>query len=156
RILLADKVASRVAAARRLGFDAVNVEGDGQNAVAAMLAAGDGLGVDRAADCSGDPVAIRNAMLGCRRGGTVALQGIPEGTDTVAVPIHEIRRRELTIKNIRRCNVPLKRLIDIAMAGQVDLQSLVTHRFPLPEIGAAFNLVDRYADGVMKAVIVGA
>lgn len=154
-IVLADKVPARVAAARKLGFDGIQVEGDGQNAVNVLLAASDGLGFERTADCSGDPVGIRNAMLGCRRGGTVALQGIPEGTDTVAVPIHEMRRRELTIKNIRRCNVPLRRLIDLAVASRIDLQSLVTHRFKLAQIDQAFHLVDRYTDGVMKAVIVG-
>lgn len=152
-IWLCDPVPARVEWARRFGFQALEVIGDGSNVVQAMLQASEGLGFDRTVDCSGDPQAMRNAMLSCRRGGTVGLQGIPEGTDTVAIPIHELRRREITLKNIRRCNVPLKRLIEIAAAGHVDLDRLVTHRFNLTALPQAFDLVDRKADGVLKALI---
>jgi len=41
----------------------------------------------------------------------------------------------------------------MAKAGQVDLRTMVTHTFPLEDIRDAFEMVDAYADGVVKAVI---
>jgi threonine dehydrogenase-like Zn-dependent dehydrogenase len=36
---------------------------------------------------------------------------------------------------------------------QVDLRSLITHRFPLNELPAAFALNARYGEGVVKVII---
>ena len=41
----------------------------------------------------------------------------------------------------------------MALAGKVDLGTMVTHTFPLSEAGRAFDILDRYADGVVKAMI---
>jgi threonine dehydrogenase-like Zn-dependent dehydrogenase len=37
--------------------------------------------------------------------------------------------------------------------GQIDVGPLLTHRFALDEIRAAFELVAGYRDGVVKAVV---
>jgi threonine dehydrogenase-like Zn-dependent dehydrogenase len=39
------------------------------------------------------------------------------------------------------------------LAGQLRLEPLITHRFPLTDAPAAYDLVRRKADGVVKAVI---
>ena len=41
----------------------------------------------------------------------------------------------------------------MALGGQVDLRTMVTHRFSLEETGKAFDILERYADGVVKAMI---
>jgi threonine dehydrogenase-like Zn-dependent dehydrogenase len=45
--------------------------------------------------------------------------------------------------------------IRLVQERQVDLQSLITHRFPLNELPAAFALNARYGDGVVKVMIMG-
>jgi len=65
--------------------------------------------------------------------------------------MHECRRRELTIRHVRRSNnevAPFLRL-----AGRVPLARLGTHRFPLERLAEAFDLVHRRADGVLRALI---
>ena len=87
-----------------------------------------------------------------RPGGALMLVGIPP-VDAVAFDPHRMRRSELRFQAVRRqndCVVPAVRLI---AERRLDPSPLLTHRFPLGEISAAFELVAGYRDGVVKAVI---
>jgi L-iditol 2-dehydrogenase len=64
-----------------------------------------------------------------------------------------LRRKEITIINIRRQVRCTQKAIDLIASHGVDLDSMVTHRFPLGETQAAFEIVEAYRDGVMKAII---
>lgn len=46
-----------------------------------------------------------------------------------------------------------RRLMDVVATGRVDLRPLVTHRFKLDEIEAAYELFSQQRDGVMKVAI---
>jgi L-iditol 2-dehydrogenase len=103
-------------------------------------------------ECSGDEAAIRQGIELLKPGGKLVLVGIP-GAECVSFPIHDMRRKEITLVNIRRqvhCTQPA---IDVLATGGIDLNSLITHRFPLEATGEAFGLVARHGDGVMKAMI---
>ena len=65
----------------------------------------------------------------------------------------EMRRKEITIKNVRRQNGFEQKAIDAIAQLRVNLSSMVTHRFSLEETAKAYELVANYDDGVMKAVI---
>ncbi|HTP13880.1 MAG TPA: alcohol dehydrogenase catalytic domain-containing protein [Bacteroidota bacterium] len=108
--------------------------------------------VDVVYDCSGDPSAIRQGVELLKPGGRLVLVGIPE-VDEISFPIHELRRREITIVNIRRQVHCTQKAIDLLARGQVAMDSTVTHRFPLEKTGEAFDLVAGHRNGVMKAVI---
>ena len=56
--------------------------------------------------------------------------------------------------HVRRSRFGIERALPMALAGQVDLRTMVTHRFSLSETGKAFDILDRYANGVVKAMIV--
>jgi L-iditol 2-dehydrogenase len=45
------------------------------------------------------------------------------------------------------------RAIRLVEKGMVDLNAMVTHRYPLMRIVEAFDVVEGYKDGVVKAVI---
>ena len=64
-----------------------------------------------------------------------------------------MRRKEITIKNVRRQNGFEQKAIDAIAQRRVNLSSMVTHRFSLEETAKAYELVANYDDGVMKAVI---
>ena len=85
-------------------------------------------------------------------GGRVALVGIPR-LDRISYEPHKARRKELDVFNIRRSRFTVEAGLAMAKAKQVDLRTMVTHRLPLEEIRTAFELVESYADGVVKAVI---
>jgi L-iditol 2-dehydrogenase len=103
-------------------------------------------------ECSGTPEAINQGIQLLKPGGTLAIVGIPE-TDDVSFPIHELRRKEITVKSIRRQVHCTQKAIDLLDQHQVKMDSMVTHRFRLEETQQAFDLVANYRDGVMKAMV---
>jgi len=108
--------------------------------------------MDAVFECSGDQMAYDHAVQLLKPGGTLALVGIPE-YDDVSFPIHELRRREVTIINIRRQAHATQKAIDLLEQRKINLDAMVTHHFPLEETRQAFDLVANYRDGVMKAMI---
>ncbi len=103
-------------------------------------------------ECSGDQAAISQAVQLLKPGGTLMIVGIPE-VDEVSFLIHELRRKEITIVNVRRQNHCTQKAIDLLTSRKINMDSLVTHRFPLEETPKAFDLVANYRDGVMKTMI---
>jgi L-iditol 2-dehydrogenase len=108
--------------------------------------------IDVVYECSGDPEAIKQGIQLLKPGGTLVIVGIPE-VDEISFPIHELRRKEITIVNIRRQVNCTQKAVDLLANGQINMDSMVTHRFPLEETQKAFDLVEKYRDGVMKAMI---
>ena len=47
----------------------------------------------------------------------------------------------------------MRRLMDVIRSGRVDLKPMVTHRFKLDEIEAAYDLFSHQRDGVLKVAI---
>jgi L-iditol 2-dehydrogenase len=108
--------------------------------------------MDAVFECSGDRMAYDQAVHLLKPGGTMALVGIPE-FDDVSFPIHDLRRKEITVLNIRRQAHCTQKAIDLLEAEKINLDALVTHHFSLEETQPAFDLVAHYRDGVMKAMI---
>lgn len=103
-------------------------------------------------ECSGDKDAIIQAIQLLKPGGNLVLVGIPE-VDEIPFPIHQLRRNEITITNIRRQVHCTQKAIDLIDQQKVNIDSMHTHRFALEETQQAFDLVANYGDGVMKAII---
>jgi L-iditol 2-dehydrogenase len=103
-------------------------------------------------ECCGKTEALLQAVELLKPGGTLAVIGIPE-TDAIPFPVHSLRRKEITIKNIRRQNGCTGKALLLLDTTMKNLGGLVTHRFPIEQIPEAFDLAANYRDGVMKAVI---
>jgi threonine dehydrogenase-like Zn-dependent dehydrogenase len=150
RIFVTDRIDGRLAMAAQLGPawlgnpDSVDVLRE--------ISAVEPLLLDCVFECSGDPLAIDQAIGLLKPGGRLVIVGIPE-TDVIAFPIHELRRKEITIINVRRQVRCTQKAIDLIAERRLNLDTMVTHRFLLEGSGAAFDLVDNYRDGVMKAMI---
>jgi L-iditol 2-dehydrogenase len=108
--------------------------------------------LDAVYECSGDEAAIGQAIQLLKPGGKLVLVGIA-GADEIPFPVHELRRKEITILNIRRQVHCTQKAIDLLARRHVDMDSMVTHHFRLEETPEAFDLVAHYRDGVMKAII---
>jgi L-iditol 2-dehydrogenase len=108
--------------------------------------------LDTVFECSGDPAAIVQGIHLLKPGGKLVIVGITE-TDEVSLPIHELRRREISILNIRRQVRCTQKAIDLIAKRKVRIGPLVTHRFRLEDTQKAFALVANHEDGVMKAIV---
>lgn len=110
------------------------------------------LGVDFAFECAGKQATLDQAVNMLKPGGTLLIVGIPE-TERVSFRIHDLRREEIGVRNVRRQNECTAAAISLIASGRVNVDPLITHRFPLRSAKAAFDLVAGYGDGVVKAMI---
>jgi L-iditol 2-dehydrogenase len=92
--------------------------------------------------------AIQVAAIGAR----VACVGIAE-EDTIPVDPHEARRKELSLVFVRRSRGTMRQALALVASGRADIASFVTHRFDLEHAAEGFELMEKYEDGVVKAVI---
>jgi L-iditol 2-dehydrogenase len=141
--LVATDLASRphrLDAARALGAEAFAAE-DGREARAILASVG-GHGLDVTVEAAGVQAAIDAAAASVRPGGRVVLAGIPTDLRT-SFDASNARRKGLTLVMVRRMKHTYPRAIALAVAGRVDLRSIVTHRFSLADAPKAFDVAAR-------------
>ncbi|MEI8246261.1 MAG: alcohol dehydrogenase catalytic domain-containing protein [Lentisphaerota bacterium] len=78
--------------------------------------------------------------------------GIPE-VDRIAFSMDNMRRKEICIQNVRRRNHCVQAALNMIAGKLCDVNIMTTHRFPLERTHEAFDLVESYQDGVVKAMI---
>jgi L-iditol 2-dehydrogenase len=147
---MTDKINHRLEVARRLG--AAGTANPLDEDVVGWLSQHVPGGLDVVFECAGQPEAIDQAVDWLKPGGCLALVGIPR-QDRISLAIDLLRRKEITIVNIRRqrgCMAPALGLLS-AEPGLV--KPLLTHEFRPDQTAAAFDLVADYRDGVIKAVV---
>lgn len=109
-------------------------------------------GLDMVFECAGQQETLDLALELLKPGGTLLVVGIPE-MDRISFDIHLLRRKELNLKNVRRQNQCIEPAISLISSGTVNVDPLITHRFPLAQTKKALDLLANYSDGLMKAVI---
>jgi L-iditol 2-dehydrogenase len=149
-IYVTDKVNERVEVAR--GAGAVWSGNPDREDIVESVMKQEGLGMDVVFECAGEQEAIDQAVKLLRPGGKLMLIGIPR-VERVSFVISEMRRKEITIENVRRQNECTQKAIDLISSGKVNLDFMMTHRFTLEDSKEAFDLVAGYKDGVVKALI---
>jgi L-iditol 2-dehydrogenase len=108
--------------------------------------------LDAVFECCGRQEAMDQAVSLLRPGGKLMIIGIPE-FDRWSFDAGEIRRKEITIQNVRRQNHSTEKALEMISNGSIPIDAMVTHRFPFEKTKEAFDLVADYRDGVMKAMI---
>ena len=103
-------------------------------------------------EASGNQEAVNNSLKILKPGGKLVLVGIPPSAQ-YNFDMDEMRRKELTVINIRRQNHCVEEAIDLVVAGKVDVEKMVTHHFSLEDTPVAFDMVEGYKNGVIKAMI---
>jgi len=150
KIYVTDKIDSRLASAKKAGADWTgNV--DRQDIVAEITQA-EPLLLDVVFECCGEQSAIDQAVDLLKPGGKLLMIGIPT-VDRIAFTIDKARRKELCIQNVRRQNHCVQPALDLLTSGKINADFMITHHFPFNRTPEAFDLVEHYRDGVVKAVI---
>jgi L-iditol 2-dehydrogenase len=145
-----DLIAERLALASRCG--AAWTGNPQQDDIVKAIGNMEPPGLDFVFECAGQQETVDQGVELLKPGGTLLIVGIPE-VDRITFPIHTLRRKELTIKNVRRQNECMADAIELVAGGKVNINPLITHHFSLAEAKAAFDLVAGYRDGVIKALI---
>lgn len=145
-----DLIPARVETAKKLGAHHVfnSAEVDSVEKILEL----EPKGVDLVFECAGEQATIDQGIQLLKPGGTLVLIGIPQA-DRISGNIDLLRRKEIRIQNIRRQNESTGPTITAIDAHNVDLTPFKTHRFTPEQSQEAFELVQAYRDGVVKAFI---
>lgn len=145
-----DRVPERVELARRGGADWVG-NPDTDDVVAEILKR-EPLGLDVVFECCGMQETLDQSLELLKPGGKLMLIGIPE-FDRISFTIDKMRRKEITLYNVRRQRFSVEEALELIEDGKVDAGGMITHRFAFEDTKEAFDLLCRYGDGVLKAMI---
>jgi L-iditol 2-dehydrogenase len=136
-VLGADPLPHRRAAAERAGADIV-LDPYSDAYAEQLHDATSGVGADVTFEVAGNDAAIAASVQVSRPGARVVLVGIPDD-DRSSFPAGTTRRKGLTIVMARRMNDVYPRAIELASTGRIELGALVSDRYPLAEVNAAFE-----------------
>ncbi len=150
KIYATDKIDERLEAARRAG--AVWTGNPDRTDIIAEIWKAEPLGLDVVFECCGDQEALDQGVELLKPGGKLMIVGIPE-SDRITFDAHRLRRKEIAIQNVRRQNGCIPAAIELIARRGSGLDFMVTHTFPLEDAQEAFDLVENYRDGVIKAFI---
>jgi threonine dehydrogenase-like Zn-dependent dehydrogenase len=99
------------------------------------------------------PIALRQAIMACRNGGTVSVPGVYSGLID-KMPMGAVVNKALTIKtgqtHVQRYFKPL---LDRITHGDIDPSFVVTHRLKLDDAPIGFDIFNRKQDGCIKIVM---
>jgi L-iditol 2-dehydrogenase len=109
-------------------------------------------GVDVVCECAGQQEAVDEAVEILRPGGKLMIVGIPP-FERFSFAADKIRRKEITIYNVRRQNRCTAEAMKLAAQKRLRIGSFVTHRFKLEQAGEALEMVADYRDSVIKAMV---
>ena len=150
KIYMTDKLDYRVRTAKNAGAIWTG-NPDKENVVEAILGQ-EPAGVDVVYECAGQQETLDEAVELLKPGGKLMLVGIPR-LERVSFFIDKLRRKELTLINVRRQNGCVQTAIDLIASGKINVDFMITHRFKFEDTPAAFEMVSSYSDGVVKAMI---
>lgn len=140
---------ARLAKARELGYETVDfTEADPVQAV--REATGD-FGADVALECSGAPEAVAQGVEMVRRGGRVAVIGIP--LSDASVPMPRTVLDEIDVVGVRATAGDMPRAIELAATGRIRLGELITHRYALEDFAEAYTTFTERTDGALKVIV---
>jgi L-iditol 2-dehydrogenase len=149
-IYMTDKLDYRVSIAKKAG--AVWAGNPEREDIVKAILQREPLGMDIVYECAGQQETLDEAVELLKAGGKLILIGIPR-VERVWFSIDKLRRKELSIINVRRQNKCTQKAIDLIAEGSVNIDFMITHRFKLEQTKEAFDMVAGYRDGVVKALI---
>ncbi len=111
---------------------------------------------DRAKQAMGQtdrPIALREAIMACRNGGTVSVIGAYGGFMD-KFPLGSFMQRSLTLKT-GQCHVQryLKPLLKLIEDDKIDPTFVITHRLPLSEAARGYEMFVKKEDNCEKVVL---
>ena len=99
------------------------------------------------------PIALRQAIMACRNGGTVSVIGVYGGLID-KFPMGSVMNRSLTIKT-GQCHVHryMRPLLERVMKGEIDPSFVVTHRMSLDEGPGGYAMFRNKVDDCEKIIL---
>ena len=147
---MTDVLDQKLEMASDLGADLV-LRGDAEDAVEKARAFL-GRRADVVFDCVTNKASIAQAIALAEKGGRVIVEGVPAGE--VLVPLHLVQDREIELRGtLMYLREDYEAAIDAISGGRVDVDALITDRFPMDRVVDAFERIDAAPAEVVKVQI---
>lgn len=149
-VIVSDINDYRLEAARAAGADfVVNARED----VPAFLLRNHGRLADKVIICTGAASAANAALNSVARGGVILFFAVGAPGETLAVDFNPFWRNDISLKTCYGA-APLdnRQALELLKRGTVRVDDMITHRFPLAEIGQAFATAAE-PQGVLKVIV---
>jgi threonine dehydrogenase-like Zn-dependent dehydrogenase len=129
-------------------IDAVGMEAHGHGAMFLMDRAKQALMIE-----TDRPIALREAIMACRKGGTVSVPGVYGGFDD-AIPLGAFMNKGLTMKtgqtHMQRYMQPLLERVE---KGDIDPSFIITHHLRLEDAPHGYDMFLKKQDECVKVVL---
>lgn len=154
RIVVVDTVPERLEVARRMGAD-LTIDFAKVDPVDEIMQLTGGRGVDVAIEALGTQQTFESCLRVLKPGGVLSSLGVYSGKLTLPL---DAMAAGLGDHQVITTLCPggkerMRRLMKVVESGRIDLEPLVTHRYRLDEIEAAYELFSHQRDGVLKVAI---
>lgn len=149
-VIVSDLNDYRLEAAKKAGADfTINARED----VPAALLRLHGRPADKVIICTGAPSAAEAALTSVERGGTILFFAVGAPGERLAVDFNPFWRNDISLKTCYGA-APLdnRQALELLSRGTVRVEDMITHRFPLAEIGQAFATAAQ-PQGVLKVIV---
>ncbi|MET0985016.1 MAG: NAD(P)-dependent alcohol dehydrogenase [Steroidobacteraceae bacterium] len=153
-IIAVDTVPARLEMAKRMGADHV-VDFRKGDPVERIMNITQGRGVDVAIEALGTQGTFESCLRTLRPGGTLSSLGVYSVDLKIPLSAYAAGLGDHTIVSTL-CpggKERMRRLLNVVASRRVDLSPLVTHRFKLDDIKAAYELFAHQRDGVLKVAV---
>ncbi|WP_094463692.1 NAD(P)-dependent alcohol dehydrogenase [Pannonibacter phragmitetus] len=153
-IIGVESVPARMEISRRMGADHI-VDFSKGDPVDEIMRLTDGRGVDVAIEALGRQETFEAALRVLRPGGTLSSLGVYSSDLTIPLGpfLAGLGDHKLVTSLCPGGKERMRRLMDVIASGRLDTSPLVTHRFKLDDIEAAYDLFANQRDGVLKIAI---
>ncbi|MEO9094137.1 MAG: alcohol dehydrogenase catalytic domain-containing protein [Microbacteriaceae bacterium] len=152
QVILVGVRTSRLERAKELGVDVV-IDSRETDPLERILELTGGEGADLTIEASGAPPVPQLAVEGTRRGGKVLFLAFYPGK--VEFDLSAAIRKDIVLYTSRgEGGNNVKRAVSLAARGGLKCKELVSHRFPLEEIGEAIRVIREKDGDPMKVIIV--
>ncbi|WP_154222085.1 NAD(P)-dependent alcohol dehydrogenase [Marinicella rhabdoformis] len=154
KIIVVDGINERLAVSKKLGAHHT-INFNDEDPVKAIMRLTQGRGVDVAIEALGTQLTFESCLNVLKPAGTLSSLGVYSGKLTM--PLESIAAGLGDHKIITTLcpggKERMRRLMSVIASGRIDLKPMVTHRFKLDDIEAAYDLFANQRDGVMKIAI---
>ena len=97
--------------------------------------------------------ALRQAIVACRKGGTLVILGVYGLMDKF--PLGVIMNKGLTVRTAQQHGQKyVPRLLEHAVRGEFDASPLATHRFSLEDAPRGYEMFKTKSEGCIRSVFV--
>jgi threonine dehydrogenase-like Zn-dependent dehydrogenase len=99
------------------------------------------------------PIALREAIIACRKGGTVSIPGVYGGFAD-KIPMGSVVNKALTLKSGQtHVHRYLRPLLEMIETGRIDPTFIITHRMPLEDAAKGYQIFCDKQDECIKIVL---